>query len=113
MQLGSVTTPSKAAYVAGLQHAPADTGIETIFITVANCKEIVWRWNFKGIGSAQYPVKGFNYFTMEKQLSLKTPWIANKLELEFNSIAWGLDTGYGFVLQNGTVLGKQPTGCEA
>ena len=28
------------------------------------------------------------------------------------SIAWGLDTGYGFVLQNGTVLGKQPEGCS-
>ena len=83
-QLGSVTTPSKEAYIAGLSHAPADTGIETTFISVANCKDVVWRWNFKGIGSAAYPVKGFNYFSLQRQASLRVPWVANKLELEFN-----------------------------
>lgn len=70
-------------------------------------------WNFKGVGSGEYPVKGFNYFKMQQQFSPKVPWVATELQLEFNSIAWGLDTGYGFVLQNGTVLGKQPQGCSS
>lgn len=90
-----------------MQHAPADTGIETVFVTVANCNNIVWHWNFKGIGSAAYPVKGFNYFKMQQTFNYNVPWVAKELDLEFNSIAWGLDTGYGFVLQNGTVLGSQ------
>ena len=55
--LGSVTAASKEAYIAGISRAPATQGIETISISVANCREIFWHWNFKGVGSGQYPVR--------------------------------------------------------
>ena len=49
---------------------------------------------------------------MQRQNSRRVPWVVNKLQIEFNSIAWALDTGYGFVLQNGTTIGKKGD-CEA
>lgn len=38
---------------------------------------------------------------------------ASELKLEFNNIAWGLDTGYGWVKQDGTLLGRPPTPAPA
>lgn len=97
VQLEGPSSASKAAYIAGIQHAPADNGVNTLFVSVANCKNIVWHWDFAGVGSGEYPVKGFNYFALDSKCQ------CSRLDLEFNSIAWGLDTGFGLVLQNGTV----------
>ncbi len=63
-------------------------GINTIEILVAGCTKILWYWNFLGIGSAEYEVKGFNLFTITDVGQI------SQVNLEFNSIAWGLDTGY-------------------
>ena len=49
---------------------------------------------------------------MQRQNNRRVPWVVNKLQIEFNSIAWALDTGYGFVLQNGTTIGRKGD-CEA
>ena len=57
-------------------------------------------WNFVGVGDSKYPVKGFNYFEMNDNCQVK------QLQLEFNSIAWGLDTGFKVILQNGTTESK-------
>jgi len=71
--------------------AQAVEGINTIAVYVADCTSILWQWNFTGIGTGAYEVKGFNLFT------LNTAGQIAKAEVEFNSIAWGLDTGYQIV----------------
>ena len=70
-------------------------GITTIEILVAGCTKILWYWNFLGIGSAKYEVKGFNLFTVTDKLQIA------QTNLEFNSIAWGLDTGYQVIFPPG------------
>jgi len=86
--LGSVTTSSKEEYIQETENAPPDSGIETIFTAVANCRNIIWHWNFPQVGSAQYPVKGFNYFQLNEYCQVDT------MSIEFNSIAWGSDIGF-------------------
>lgn len=44
---------------------------------------------------------------MTPNLSLRVPWVVSELQIEFNGIAWALNTGYGFVRRNGTTLGRQ------
>jgi hypothetical protein len=63
-------------------------GINTLEIDVAGCNKILWYWLFTGIGSQQYEVKGFNLFTITPASQIA------QVNLEFNSIAWALDTGY-------------------
>lgn len=103
--LGSVTA-DKATYISGAQHAPPTTGIENLAITVSNCDTIIWEWNMNGVGMATYPVKGFGFFKMVRGSKLGFNLQAKELKLEFNNIAWGLDTGYGWVKQDGTLLGR-------
>ncbi|KAK5168801.1 uncharacterized protein LTR77_006110 [Saxophila tyrrhenica] len=86
--LGSVTTGSKEEYIQETQNAPPDSNIETIFTAVAACRNIIWHWNFPTVGSAQYPVKGMNYFELNENCQIDT------MRIEFNSIAWGADTGF-------------------
>lgn len=40
------------------------------------------------VGSAAQPVKGFNYFQLNDACQIDT------MSIEFNSIAWGADTGF-------------------
>jgi hypothetical protein len=40
----------------------------------------------------QYPIKGFNLFNLTSDLSQ-----VSSINVEFNSIAWGLDTGYQLI----------------
>ncbi|KAJ9606584.1 hypothetical protein H2200_008592 [Cladophialophora chaetospira] len=89
--LGGITFQGKAEYIGGVLGAPPVEGITTIEILVAGTNKIVWYWNFLGIGSGQYEVKGFNLFTIEESGQISA---AN---IEFNSIAWGLDTGYQII----------------
>lgn len=87
-QLGGVTFQGKALYIGGVLNAPPVLGITTLRVLVADCTSVLWYWNFLGIGSAQYEIKGFNLFT------LNDAGLIAVTEVEFNSIAWGLDTGY-------------------
>ncbi|KAK3057350.1 hypothetical protein LTR09_001533 [Extremus antarcticus] len=83
--LGSTTFSGRDAYLAGLGHAPPVTGIQTLGIYVTGCSKIVWQWQFNGVGSAEFPVKGFSLFTTNRKNQL------TMTELEFNSVAWGQD----------------------
>ena len=93
--MGGVTFQGKQAYIAGVLNAPPVEGITTNEILVAGKNKILWYWTFYGIGSAQYEVKGFNLFTINENNQI------SQLNLEFNSIAWGLDTGYQIVFPVG------------
>lgn len=68
-----------------MSHPPV-TGINTLGIYISGCSKVLWQWQFTGVGTAEYPVKGFSLFTLNrKNLVVKT-------EIEFNSVAWGIDT---------------------
>jgi hypothetical protein len=95
-----VTFQGKDEYINGVLNSPGVGGITTIEILVAGCTKILWYWNFLGIGSGQYEVKGFNLFTITPSLQISA------VDLEFNSIAWGLDTGYQVIPPSG---GGAPT----
>ncbi|EME81323.1 uncharacterized protein MYCFIDRAFT_88023 [Pseudocercospora fijiensis CIRAD86] len=96
----NISAPNKATWTAGVLHSPQIKGITTKAV-IADCNHIVWKWNFLGVGSAQFPVNGYNFFTMTrkgKQLQ------AQRLDLEFDSIAWGLDIGEKVSYQDGVTL---------
>lgn len=83
-----MTFAGKQLYIGGVLGAPPVEGINTVETLVAGCTKVLWHWNFTAIGSGQYEVKGFNLFDINA---------ANQIELariEFNSVAWALDTGY-------------------
>jgi hypothetical protein len=46
----------------------------------------MWHWLFPNVGSGQYEVKGFNLLTLNAKGKIE------RADIEFNSIAWGLDT---------------------
>lgn len=83
-----MTFSGKQTYLNGVLNSPSVSGIETLEILVSGCKKIVWFWRITGIGSKKYPIKGFNLFTLNDAQQIET------VDLEFNSIAWGLDTGF-------------------
>lgn len=98
--MGGITFQGKQEYIGGVLAAPPVEGITTNEILVAGSSKILWYWTFYGIGSGEYEVKGFNLFSLTEQGQIST------LNLEFNSIAWGLDTGYQIIFPPG---GGAPT----
>ena len=84
------------AAVANAQGFPK-SGFKTYNI-VYNCNNIVWYWILPQGVVGKYEVKGFNLFhiTNERQIS--------ELDFEFNSIAWGVDTGFKVYDRSGTQL---------
>lgn len=94
-QLGTATFVGKDVYINGVLNSPPVQGVETIEILVAGCTKVLWYWNFVGIGSGQYEIKGFNLFDVTSSLQVSA------VHLEFNSIAWGLDTGYQVIFPSG------------
>lgn len=81
-QLGGVTFQGKQNYINGVLSAQPVAGVNTIEILVAGCTKILWYWNFTGIGTGKYEVKGFNLFTLNSDNMIE------KAHIEFNSIAW-------------------------
>ena len=96
VQLGGDSASSKEEWISGLLSAEPAGGITTLNVFTADCNKIIWYWNFLDVGTSQYEVKGFNLFTLTSELKI------SQLNLEFNSIAWGLDTGEKLTLRNGT-----------
>lgn len=86
--LGTATFVGKQLYINSVLNAPPVMGITTLEVLVAGCTKILWYWNFLGIGKATYEVKGFNLFEITAAGQI------NQTNLEFNSFAWALDTGY-------------------
>lgn len=95
-----MTFEGKQGYIAGVLAAPPVEGITTNEILVAGKDKILWYWTFYGIGTAEYEVKGFNLFTITEKGQIST------LNLEFNSIAWALNTGYQVIFPEGGPPGK-------
>ena len=67
-------------------------------ILYASCNKVVWYWTFTGIGSKQIPINGINIFEINDQKQIADMYV------EFNNIAWGIDTGFTVYSRNGTKL---------
>ncbi|KAK6371492.1 hypothetical protein LTS17_008742 [Exophiala oligosperma] len=95
---GSESFKGKAQYIQGVLLAPSITGINTNMVLPAGCDKVVWHWTFTGIGTRQLPVNGINIFeiTAKKQIA--------DMYVEFDNIAWGIDTGITVYSRNGTKL---------
>jgi len=86
--LGSVTFPSKAAFIAG-QGAQPPIGFDVLNIDAVTCNVIAFRW-VASVGSQQFPVKGINILYASKSSS---GWQIDTVYSEFNSGAWVNDIG--------------------
>ncbi len=96
-QAGADTFTGKAQYIQGVLLAPSVTGINTKKV-LASCNEVVWYWTFTGIGSRQLPINGVNIFEITDKNRI------GKVYVEFNNIAWGIDTGFTIYSPDGTKL---------
>lgn len=102
----SVSAPSKQAWIQGVTsktsrlssillhsniftEAPPPQGIQTKDIVIG-CDKLVWYWSFEKVGAGRYPQNGFNLFHLVRNGGRLQ---ADRLDLEFDSIAWGLNTG--------------------
>ncbi|KAK3112311.1 hypothetical protein LTR53_011542 [Teratosphaeriaceae sp. CCFEE 6253] len=84
---GDGLTANKAQWIGGIVGRPAITDITSLYIAPAGCHAIVWYFQFNKVAAAVYRVKGFNLIKLNNKGQIK------ELDLEFNSIAWGLDDG--------------------
>jgi hypothetical protein len=105
-----------------VSQTPPASGVETLGVYVASCSKVLWQWRFSGVGTAEYPVKGFQYvfiiqishkaqltdLLLRSLFSLNRKNQITQVEFEFNSVAWGQDT---YQLPCGT--DDEPTGTES
>lgn len=105
-----VAAKDKATWVNGITHAPPSRGIVTLNVDVS-CDIINWHWQFNQIGSGQYPVKGFNRFEMTRSGQDAEMLQARRMNLEFDSIAWGLNGQIqSCTFPDGRMIGGSSTG---
>ena len=86
LQIGSTTFPSKVDYIATILNAPAPRNITTLKVMIADCTHILWYWRMQ-VGAQLEPVQGFNLMEIDENHKILGQYI------EFNNIAWGVDTG--------------------
>lgn len=63
---------------------------------------------YTGIGTKQYPVRGFATWKLQRTYSWPVQVQAVDMSLEFDSLAWALDTGFTAYYQNGTQIPSMP-----
>jgi len=86
--LGSVTFPSKAAFIAG-QGAEPSIGFEVLSIDAVTCDVIAYRW-VASVASMEFPVKGISIIDA---IHCSGQWQVESVFTEFNSAAWVADIG--------------------
>ncbi|RMZ89028.1 hypothetical protein DV736_g3747, partial [Chaetothyriales sp. CBS 134916] len=97
--LGGPSFSGRTAFVQGVAGAPAIPGMSTLEV-FHDCNRISWRWLAQGLGLSKYEVKGINDMYVP---NVFTGQISRDY-LEFNSIAWGIDTGYSVQTPTGQSL---------
>ncbi|KAI7247962.1 hypothetical protein KC343_g3467 [Hortaea werneckii] len=88
LPLDGLYATSKAQFISDVVEDGPYPNIRTNDIIIG-CNKIVWYWTAPQVGTGEYEVKGFNLFEINSQYQIC------KTYLEFNSIAWGLDTNQG------------------
>ncbi|KAH9809190.1 hypothetical protein Tdes44962_MAKER06218 [Teratosphaeria destructans] len=66
---------------------PPFAQLESTNVLCAEDNVIFWSWRLAAVGSGKYPVKGTQLFYLDDHGQIY------KSEFEFNSLAWGADTG--------------------
>lgn len=97
-QVEAVTFRGKQGYINGLLMSEGPSGIETNYVYVANCNNVVWKWLFRGVGSRKYPVSGINIFHLNNRNQIAS------MDVEFNNIAWGVNIGFTVIDYTGKQL---------
>lgn len=86
-QIGQRVENGKATYIMDTLSTPPIPTINTIAV-VHDCKHVVWQWEFLGIGSGQYRVRGFTLATFNDAKQVAEQYV------EFNGLAWAADIGF-------------------
>ncbi|KAK3669366.1 hypothetical protein LTR78_010749 [Recurvomyces mirabilis] len=88
---GTGQTATKQEWIQGIVYrGPPTTGIQSLYVSPAGCNKVVWYFEFDAVARATYRVRGFNLIGVVQKAG---KWQIDELDLEFNSIAWGLDDG--------------------
>ncbi|KAK5109802.1 hypothetical protein LTR62_006535 [Meristemomyces frigidus] len=88
---GTGQTATKQEWIQGIVFRGAPTtGIDSLYVSPTGCNKVVWYFQFNDVARATYRVRGFNLIGVVRN---KGVWQIDELDLEFNSIAWGLDDG--------------------
>ncbi|KAF2768755.1 hypothetical protein EJ03DRAFT_114569 [Teratosphaeria nubilosa] len=89
---GSLLDSSRTQWLEGIAYAnsessPPYNNLQTTNVLRADGDVIVWTWTLPDVGDGEYPVSGIQllYFNCDKQIY--------KAYFEFNSLAWGANTG--------------------
>ncbi|RVX74168.1 hypothetical protein B0A52_02000 [Exophiala mesophila] len=85
--LGTQVENGKAKYIEETLGSPPIPSITTIAI-VHGCTDMVWQWQFDGIGTGQYRVRGFTLIEVDQNKQVAYQYV------EFNGLAWALDIGF-------------------
>ena len=56
----------------------------------ADVRNIIWHWEYKGVGSGKQLIRGMNCFSLRWE---DETWKAFKLRFEFDSLAWSKNFG--------------------
>jgi hypothetical protein len=88
---GSVTFPSKAAFIAG-QGSQPPIGFTVLSIDAVTCNTIAFRW-IATVGLMKSPVKGIDIFYTSNSEGRYDTFQIESIFSEFNSAAWVLDIG--------------------
>lgn len=86
-QLGTQVENGAAKYIAETLGSPPIPVVTTLGI-VHDCTQMVWFWEFDGIGTGQYRVRGMTFIHVNDQA------LVDMQNVEFNSLAWGADIGF-------------------
>jgi hypothetical protein len=87
-QLGTVVASNSSSYIGDELSSPPIPNVMTVD-SFHTCDRFLWYWEFDGLGSGQYRVRGVTIGTYDT-----TTGQVSKQVVEFNSLAWAADTGY-------------------
>jgi len=85
--LGTIVENGKQRYINDTLSTPPIPQINTLAI-VHGCNQMVWQWEFLGIGTGANRVRGMTLITVDGMNQVMQQYV------EFNSLAWGADIGF-------------------
>ena len=86
-QLGTQVENGKQHYINDTLSTEPIAQINTLNV-VAGCNQMVWQWEFIGIGTGEYRIRGMTLITVDANSSIVEQYV------EFNSLAWGANIGF-------------------
>lgn len=99
LQLGTIVEDSKQTYITDTLSTPPIPTILTLAI-VHSCTQMVWQWEFQGIGSGQNRIRGVTIITVADNKQVVHQYV------EFNSLAWAENIGFNITPPAGGAFGR-------